>query len=550
MSPVRLWMFRVALVVSCLGAIRPASAFAQDKEKAVAGKELRVQGEITDKDADDPGRPGSFHKTYTFKMEAGKGYRIDFVSRETEGFDPYLRLLDPAGKVVGQDDDGGGFPNSRLFHKAAQTGDYKIICTTFGQNMVGKFSLVVLPATEAEMKAAPVAGPPGVPIAPPVPPGQAFKDVPATHKQIAEIKVRSTDGKNALQTVGIDAEGRALALTAPPKGFTAPTKDATSEIHVFNPDGKAAGVWKVPFHANSVATGPKKTVLVAGDGKIAQFDRDGKILQTVDLPHIAAMLKDTAGMRKQAEDQLKQQQAAYTNIIKQLQDRNKTIEAKKEEDRTNLEKRQLTQNLSLLKTYEQMAGGKVSEASIDAIVAQLTGRLRTINSVTVSTQDIFIACGDNKGFGYSVWRMGHDFTGAKQVLSGIGGCCGQMDINTSGGLLLVAENTKHRFACYDRDGKLVSAGGKRGPETQLECFGSCCNPMNLCANSAGDIFTAESEGVIKRFSPKGEFLGLVAVAKMTGAGCKNVAFAVSPDESRIYFLDLPSSRFLIMEKTK
>ena len=50
--------------------------------------------------------------------------------------------------------------------------------------------------------------------------------------------------------------------------------------------------------------------------------------------------------------------------------------------------------------------------------------------------------------------------------------------------------------------------------------------MNVRVGTNGDIFTAESEGLIKRYSAKGEFLGLVANAPLTG-GCKNVAVAVT-----------------------
>ena len=52
---------------------------------------------------------------------------------------------------------------------------------------------------------------------------------------------------------------------------------------------------------------------------------------------------------------------------------------------------------------------------------QTTGRLRIINGITISEKDIFIACGETKGYGYAIWRMDHDFKNAKQVLASIGG---------------------------------------------------------------------------------------------------------------------------------
>ena len=72
--------------------------------------------------------------------------------------------------------------------------------------------------------------------------------------------------------------------------------------------------------------------------------------------------------------------------------------------------------------------------------------------------------------------------------------------------------------------------------------------MNVRAQSpTGDIFTAESEGVIKRYSPSGEFLGTAAKVRLTG-GCKNVAIGVSADGKRLYFCDMPGSKFHIFEK--
>jgi hypothetical protein len=382
----------------------------------------------------------------------------------------------------------------------------------------------------------------------PIQPKNPFADVPATHKQVADIKVRSSDGKYALQTIGIDAEGRVLALTSAPKSFGLPVKGVVSEVHIFTADAKPAGVLKVDFHANSVAGGPDGSIYVAGDGKVVKFDNKGKQLAVVDLPHMKAVLADESGIRKRAEDQLKLQRDSFARSVQQFKDRAKALEDKKEEDRTDLEKRQLTQYRSILKSYEQTEKHYAS-LSVDSIIAQMTARVRTINAITLSSKDIFIATGDTQGYGYSIWRMDHQFQNPKQVLSGIGGCCGQMDIQIAETDLLVAENTKHRFARYDRDGKFITAAGKRSNGNELECFGGCCNPMNVCFASTGDIFTAESEGIIKRFSPKGDFLGVVATAQMSG-GCKNVAFAVTRDEGTIYFLDLPGSRVLVMAKKK
>jgi formylglycine-generating enzyme required for sulfatase activity len=122
------------------------------KDKPVR-KGLSVQSELT---ATDPTEGGRHAKTYTFKMTAGKNYVIDLMTREGNArtrytFDPYLRLLDPDGRLVAQDDDSGGFPNARINFLCVKSGTYKIIATTFQPNMTGKFLLTAREGSKKDM---------------------------------------------------------------------------------------------------------------------------------------------------------------------------------------------------------------------------------------------------------------------------------------------------------------------------------------------------------------------------------------------------------------
>ncbi|MBA4187398.1 MAG: hypothetical protein C0467_05195 [Planctomycetaceae bacterium] len=386
---------------------------------------------------------------------------------------------------------------------------------------------------------------------PPVPgaPKNPAEKLETTHKVVASVAVKGEKGMT-LQTLCLDTQGRVIGLVAPPKPFGAPTKGATAEIHVFDADGKPVKNWKVAFHATAVNSGPDGTIYVAGDSKLARFDKDGKLVgEVVELPHLAAALKDQDGLKKKAEAQLKQEKdqmaAVYANARKQITEQLKAIEDKQPEDRTKTEVRQIEQFKNLLKNYEKIEGD-LKNRTIEQVLEQMTGRMRIANGISVSEKDVFVASGD-VGYGYAVWRCGTDLKDAKQVLSGIGGCCGQMDIQCHGPDVLVAENTKHQFTRYDRDGKKMGSFGKRGLDTDPKCFGGCCNPMNIRANGVGDIYTAESEGIIKRFSPSGEYLETAGVVKLSG-GCKNVAVAVSADAKKLYFCDLPGSKFHVLEK--
>jgi hypothetical protein len=374
----------------------------------------------------------------------------------------------------------------------------------------------------------------------------------ATHQFVKAVDVKSDDGKLKMQTLTVDPKDRVLALVAAPRNFgAAPVKGVTSEVHVYNPTGDRSTVWKVPFHGHSLNAAPDGTVYVAGDGQIAHYDATGKLLgSVVELPHIAELFKDKDALRQKAEEQAKKQQeqmqASTKAAIQQFEERVKTIEAKKVEDRSKSEVRSLDQAKQMLKIYQDMEKENKRSISVDSILASMTGRVRTINALAVSDLDVFVACGESAGWGYAVWRFDRDLKNPKKVLSDLGGCCGQIDIQVAGSDVVVAENTKHSFAKYDRDGKKIGSFGKRGVDTDPACFGGCCNPMNTrVSTTSGDVFTAESEGVVKRFSPAGKFLEVAGTVDISG-GCKNVAIGVSAKGDKIFFCDQPGSKIHIL----
>src|SRR5688572_3249537 len=109
----------VALLVgAAVFAGRPASA----------QELLKVTDKLTADDPADKVKRNSKSKVHPFKMETGKGYKIELHSKD---FDAYLRLENPEGNQVAFDDDGAGFPNARLIHLASKDGEYRIIVTSF-----------------------------------------------------------------------------------------------------------------------------------------------------------------------------------------------------------------------------------------------------------------------------------------------------------------------------------------------------------------------------------------------------------------------------------
>lgn len=374
----------------------------------------------------------------------------------------------------------------------------------------------------------------------------------ASHEQTVEVRVVGSDNKTRLQTLTMTADNRVLALVATPRGFGAPLKNAKAEVQSFDLSGKKLDTWPLSFHAHSIGAAADGTVYVAGNGMVARFDKAGKpIGEAEELPHITELFKDKEALRKKAEEQLKKEKeqnaVMFKQIIKQSEDRIKKLEAVKPEERTKSQSQQLKQAQMLLTTYQNMEK-EGNSRTVEQVIANMTGRVRIINSIAVSEKDVFIACGETAGWGYVVWRFDRDMKNPCQILKGLGGCCGQMDVQISGSDIIVAENTKHQFARYDREGKKLGSYGKRGTDTDPAAFGSCCNPMNThCAGGSGDIFTAESEGVVKRFSAAGSFIGVAGTVKISG-GCKNVAIGVSPDGEKIVFCDQPGSKFYVLAK--
>ena len=71
----------------------------------------------------DPIKDGMNHKSFTIHLEKGKTYVIDLESDEMDSF---LRLYDPRGVIVANNDDGGGFLNARIRYQADETGNHEI----------------------------------------------------------------------------------------------------------------------------------------------------------------------------------------------------------------------------------------------------------------------------------------------------------------------------------------------------------------------------------------------------------------------------------------
>jgi len=101
---------------------------------------LEEKGEITTKDPFDLKMKNSHHKIFKFKMVPGFAYTFDLVSST---FDAFLRLEDADGKMLAENDDGGGEQNSRIVYRPSRELEYRIVVTTFEPNQTGNFTFTI-----------------------------------------------------------------------------------------------------------------------------------------------------------------------------------------------------------------------------------------------------------------------------------------------------------------------------------------------------------------------------------------------------------------------
>lgn len=377
------------------------------------------------------------------------------------------------------------------------------------------------------------------------PPKPADISQDSTHEQVKLIKVADGATQLKLNTFCLDAKGNILAGCS-----RVGDKNAPGTVRVLDRDGKFLRSWDVAVELQAINVAPDGSVLVAGSGKLLRYDINGKLLHEAVSPHYEKLKEGADVIRKQVVQQIENRAKAYENNIKtytrQLEELNKRKELTALEKRR---KRAFEASLRLFKqTRERLSKQpKPTKADIDRQVASMIRYKTSISSVSTDGKHVYVATKALQGYGFVIWRTDAKFGNPKQIVSGLSGCCGQMDVQCCKRGLYVAENSRHRVVHYDTDGKQILTWGK-GDRKGVKGFSSCCNPMNVCFGKNGDVYTAESNtGRIKRFSAKGEFLDYVGDVKLV-PGCKNVSIAVTKDANRVYMLDITRNHIIVMDR--
>lgn len=179
------------------------------------------------------------------------------------------------------------------------------------------------------------------------------------------------------------------------------------------------------------------------------------------------------------------------------------------------------------------------------------------SGITATKRDVFVCIGSSGTLRSRscIVRFDRELSDPNIIAEDLHGCCQRLDILSKDGVLYVAENARHRVLKCDRNGEILSKWGNRD-RRDIEGFGSCCNPMNLCFGPKGELYTAEAGlGRIKRYSLDGKFIELVGYvgvdrfnrATRLARSCSNITIAINKDASRIYVLDFKNNFIRVME---
>ncbi len=319
----------------------------------------------------------------------------------------------------------------------------------------------------------------------------------------------------------------------------------SGSILVYTPEGSRLKTIDLEFTPQAINFSPEGPLFVAGGGKIARLSANGDVEVLVDAPNIGNREQMIAEMKQQAELQRKESLEAFRSQVEKLREQLEKLKQVPEGESDKLRVRRERRLKLLEASLEQMQDPFRDTDDRIVVNDSMLERIASSTGIAVSKRDVFVSCPKSKGYGYAVWRLSHELKDPQLIVSDISGCCGQLDIQTDGEHLIIAENTRFEVGYYDRDGKRLAGWGKRSRDSD-EGFGSCCNPMNIRCCSNGDVLTAESSiGHIKRYRSDGTFVSLIGTARI-GGGCKHVAIAFDSERNWHYMMNNDKSAVAVL----
>ena len=370
----------------------------------------------------------------------------------------------------------------------------------------------------------------------------------STHHQVSVIEIADAANPMKINAFCLDAQGQIVAACGGGPG----------EVRIVNDQGEILKSWELDVKPESISVADDGAILVGGEGRLFRFAADGKLLHEADSPHAERLRSGSEEIRKAAIANLqrstrtvsaKARVQSYQSIIEQLEKKQTDGELNATETRMLKALPALVERYQAQAAKEEEQGDKPSGPSEEAIKSQIESMIRSkmrISSISSTGDHVLVTTRAVEGYGYDVWKMSNQFTDGKIIVEGLRGCCGQMDVQCCGKGIFVAENSRDRVVHYDLDGNEISHWGK-SDRTGMNGFSSCCNPMNVCFDKQGYVYTAEaSVGRIKQFDADGKLIAYIGDVDLV-PGCKNVSIGVSPVNDNIYMLDLTRNHIKLMQ---
>ena len=151
----------------------------------------------------------------------------------------------------------------------------------------------------------------------------------ATHKQSSTIAVVHDGSPIGLNTFALDHEGNILACVSQSKSSD------TGYLQTYSWDGKLLQETELEFAPTGVNQTPDRSIIVAGNGKVARVSSAGKVLTVIDSPHLAGIENLEETVTAEAKKQMDMRLARYRTMVEQVNERIAAIEEKSEEERTS-----------------------------------------------------------------------------------------------------------------------------------------------------------------------------------------------------------------------
>lgn len=165
-------------------------------------------------------------------------------------------------------------------------------------------------------------------------------------------------------------------------------------------------------------------------------------------------------------------------------------------------------------------------------------------SIAAMDEFVFVAYPQSSDGRYGIWRLSQDLSVEAEIISGIESCRQQLDIQSDGENLLVAEASRGQIGVYNRDGKRFKSFGKRSDDDSG--FAGECNPPAVRPTSTTQVLTGEiGTGLMKRFNHTGDLVATVAKLPLK-PGCSRIAVDWDRERNWFYFMDASASTVSVL----